>query len=78
LARAMRQKLRKAGISKGLDVVFSTELPQATGDFEEIQGSRGRVVNGTASYMPGIFGLMLAGLVVNKLTKVISNTSIDK
>ena len=73
LARAMRQKLRKAGINKGLDVVFSTELPHAAGDFEEIQGSRGRVVNGTASYMPGIFGLMLAGLVVNKLTLALPN-----
>ncbi|WP_044411377.1 tRNA threonylcarbamoyladenosine dehydratase [Thiomicrospira microaerophila] len=68
LARAMRQKLRKAGIVKGLDVVFSTELPKQAGQFEEIPGARGRVINGTASYMPGIFGLMLAGLVIQKLT----------
>jgi tRNA threonylcarbamoyladenosine dehydratase len=67
LARAMRQRLKKSGIKKGLDVVFSEELPRAPGAFEAIEGARGRVVNGTASYMPGIFGLMLAGLVVQKL-----------
>jgi len=34
---------------------------------EAIEGARGRVVNGTASYMPGIYGLMLAGIVIQKL-----------
>jgi len=69
LARSLRQRLKKAGIQKGLDVVFSEELPRAPGAFEAIEGARGRVVNGTASYMPGIFGLMLAGLVVKKLVE---------
>lgn len=68
LARAMRQRLRKDGFDKGLKVVFSTELPKAPGPFEEIEGARGRVVNGTASYMPGIFGLMIAGVVIQKLS----------
>lgn len=67
LARNMRQRLKKQRIAKGIPVVFSTELPQAPGPMEEIEGARGRVVNGTASYMPGIFGLMLAGLVVKDL-----------
>lgn len=70
LARAMRQRLRKLGIKKGIPVVFSTELPKPAGPFEEISGARGRVVNGTASYMPGIFGLMLAGLVIQNLSRV--------
>ncbi|WP_245603363.1 tRNA threonylcarbamoyladenosine dehydratase [Thiomicrospira pelophila] len=69
LARVMRQRLRKQGIKKGVPVIFSTELPKEPGPFEAIEGARGRVVNGTASYMPGIFGLMLAGLVVQKLTQ---------
>ncbi|MGC9385744.1 MAG: tRNA threonylcarbamoyladenosine dehydratase [Hydrogenovibrio sp.] len=68
LARNMRQRLRKLGIPKGIPVVFSTELPQPPGPMEEIDGARGRVVNGTASYMPGVFGLMLAGLVIQALT----------
>lgn len=67
LARNMRQRLKKQRIAKGIPVVFSTELPKAPGPMEEIEGARGRVVNGTASYMPGIFGLMLAGLVVKDL-----------
>ncbi|MDY0137316.1 MAG: tRNA threonylcarbamoyladenosine dehydratase [Thiomicrospira sp.] len=68
LARVMRQRLKKQGIVKGVCVVFSTELPKPPGPFEDIADARGRVVNGTASYMPGLFGLMLAGLAVQKLT----------
>ncbi len=67
LARNMRQRLKKRGIKKGLLTVFSTEVPNAPGPMEEIEGARGRVVNGTASYMPGIFGLMLAGKVIQFL-----------
>nr|WP_028487261.1 tRNA threonylcarbamoyladenosine dehydratase [Thiomicrorhabdus chilensis] len=67
LARNMRQRLKKQGIKKGVMTVFSTELPKEPGPMEEIEGARGRVVNGTASYMPGIFGLMLAGYVIQKL-----------
>lgn len=69
LARNMRQRLNKFGLSNKVQVVFSTELPMPPGPMEEIDGARGRVVNGTASYMPGIFGLMLSGLVVNHLTE---------
>ncbi|HHT00840.1 MAG TPA: tRNA threonylcarbamoyladenosine dehydratase, partial [Thiomicrospira sp.] len=69
LARNMRQRLRKQRISKGVMTVFSTETPKQPGPMEEIEGARGRVVNGTASYMPGIYGLMLAGYVINKLTE---------
>jgi hypothetical protein len=36
---------------------------------EAIEGARGRVVNGTASYMPGMFGLMIAGKVIQDLTE---------
>ncbi len=67
LARNMRQRLKKQGIKKGLITVFSTEVPNAPGPMEMIEGARGRVVNGTASYMPGIFGLMLAGKVISLL-----------
>jgi tRNA A37 threonylcarbamoyladenosine dehydratase len=67
LARNMRQRLKKQRINKGITVVFSTELPKDPGPMEEIEGARGRVVNGTASYMPGLFGLMLAGVVIKDL-----------
>lgn len=74
LARNMRQRLKKQGIKKGVPVIFSTELPMPPGPMESIEGARGRVVNGTASYMPGIYGLMLAGLVI----KDIAATSREK
>lgn len=69
LARNMRQRLKKQRISKGVMTVFSTEVPKAPGPMEEITGARGRVVNGTASYMPGLFGLMLAGHVIQQLVE---------
>lgn len=69
LARAMRHRLGKQGIKSGIDVIFSTEAPLPAGPYEEIEGARGRVVNGTTSYMPGIFGLMLAGWLIKKITQ---------
>lgn len=72
LARQVRQRLRKQGYKKGLSVVFSSELPKAPGPMEEIEGARGRVVNGTASYMPGLFGLMIAGKVIQDLAATTS------
>ncbi len=68
LARQMRQRLRKLGVGRGIEVVFSEEVPKAPGPMETIEGARGRVVNGTASYMPGLFGLTLAGRVIQRLT----------
>jgi tRNA A37 threonylcarbamoyladenosine dehydratase len=77
LARNMRQRLKKQRIHKGVMTVFSSELPQAPGPMEAHEGSRGRVVNGTASYMPGIFGLMLAGHVIQILAAPKVVESID-
>lgn len=71
LARNMRQRLKKQRIVKGVMTIFSSEIPKAPGPMEEIEGARGRVVNGTASYMPGIFGLMLAGYVISDLAKTV-------
>jgi len=77
LARQMRQRLKKQGIKKGVMTVFSTEVPQEAGPMEQIEGARGRVVNGTASYMPGIFGLMLAGYVIQDIS-IQADSMVDK
>ena len=61
LARAVRQRLRKAGVGKGITVVMSDEIPRAAGPLEEAGEGRMRAVNGTISYMPALFGIMLAG-----------------
>ena len=68
LAAVMRKRLRKRGIHKGVLTVFSDEPGRAPLAPQPVEGSgRARAVNGTVSYMPPIFGLMLAGAVVQQL-----------
>ena len=69
LARHMRKRLKKHGITKGIQTVYSTESPIEVGEMESIECGRDRVVNGSISYMPAIFGLMLSGLVLDKLAQ---------
>lgn len=64
LARTMRKELRKRGIAKGVDVVFSTE------EFRPLSGAEANVRKptlGSCSYIPPIFGLTMAGTVIRKL-----------
>jgi len=69
LARQMRKRLaRHYGIRKGVLTVYSDEQPSAPLPPEPVEGpGRPRAVNGTISYMPPLFGLMLAGEVVRRL-----------
>lgn len=68
LARQMRKRLQRHGIRKGLLTVFSDEQPSAPLPPQPVEGSgRPRAVNGTISYMPPLFGYMLAGAVIQKL-----------
>ncbi len=70
LARAMRKRLHRAGITTGFKVVFSPELVREEAvlrlnEEEEIQKS----VVGTISYMPPIFGCMCASVVIRDLAE---------
>ena len=68
LASVMRKRLRKRGIDKGVLTVFTDEPGRAPLAPQPVEGSgRPRAVNGTISYMPPLFGLMLAGAVVQQL-----------
>ncbi len=67
LAKQIRAQLRKRGIGKGIQTVYSLEPPLPPLPPEPVSHGRPRAVNGTVSYMPSIFGLTLAGLVVNHL-----------
>jgi tRNA threonylcarbamoyladenosine dehydratase len=69
LARQMRKRLqRHYDIRRGVLTVFSDEQPQPPLPPEPVDGpGRPRAVNGTISYMPPIFGLMLAGAVIQRL-----------
>ena len=68
LAAVMRKRLRKRGIPKGVLTVFSDEPGRAPLPPQPVEGrGRARAVNGTISYLPPLFGLMLAGAVVQRL-----------
>jgi tRNA A37 threonylcarbamoyladenosine dehydratase len=68
LAKQMRMRLRKHhGIYKGVLTVFSDEPHSAPLPPEPTGRGRPRAVNGTISYMPPLFGFMLAGAVIKQL-----------
>lgn len=82
MARSMRKMLRQRGIEGGVQVVYSTEEhrpldPRAAHCASDcICPNRGeqlfscehrRVILGSISYIPSIFGLTMAGVVVNAL-----------
>jgi tRNA A37 threonylcarbamoyladenosine dehydratase len=67
LAREVRHRLKRQGIENGILTVFSDESGRAPRPPEPTSHGRARAVNGTISYMPPLFGLMLAGAVVQQL-----------
>ncbi|KAA0892018.1 tRNA threonylcarbamoyladenosine dehydratase [Oryzomonas rubra] len=84
MARSMRKILRQAGIHEGVQVVYSTEghrelNPQAAHcgtecicpnrDDQVFRCENRRVILGSISFIPSIFGLTMAGTVVNELLK---------
>lgn len=67
LAYILRKKLRKAGISKGFNVVFSEELPDSEAIIPvEEQNKKSQV--GTISYLPAVFGCVAAQSAILHLT----------
>ncbi|MCS5592821.1 MAG: tRNA threonylcarbamoyladenosine dehydratase [Gammaproteobacteria bacterium] len=75
LAREMRRQLRNIRASLKFPVIHSTEvqikaLPhQAVSLTELAPAGRPRAVNGAISYMPNIFGLMMAGHIIQEILK---------
>lgn len=70
LAKAMRVRLRKQKVKKGIKAVFSTQkaiAPLPPKDPEPNQQGRSRATNGTLSYMPSLFGLTIAGIVIKEI-----------
>ncbi len=69
LARELRRALRERGASLNSPVVYSWETPIKALPHQPVGGDtegaavpgRARAVNGTISYMPNLFGMMLAG-----------------
>ncbi len=65
LAKVMRNELRKRDI-KGVKCVYSLELP-VTPNRTIINEENGKKVIGSISYMPSIFGLIIASQVIKDL-----------
>lgn len=89
MARSMRKILRKSGITSGVQVVYSTEEhreldPSASGcgtdcicpnrEEQSFRCEHRRVILGSISYLPSIFGLSMAGVVINDLLSRQSDT----
>lgn len=71
LAREVRKRLRKAGITKGLPVVFSTEQPRRSSLTLTDEMPFKTSSFGTVAWLPAIFGLMLAARVVNRISDTV-------
>ncbi len=72
LAANLRRRLRRKGASLDYPVVFSTEPPIKPLPQQPIAGephALPRAVNGTISYMPNLFGFMLAGFVLQTMIR---------
>lgn len=84
MARSMRKILRKNGITSGVQVVYSTEehreLDPSASDCgtdcicpnreeQTFRCEHRRVILGSISYLPSIFGLTMAGVVINDLLR---------
>ncbi len=65
---AAPMRKRRRGISRGVLTVYSDEPGRPPRPPEPVQGhGRPRAVNGTISYLPPLFGLMLAGAIVKAI-----------
>ena len=67
LARAVRQRLRKRGLRRGLTAVASTELPKRH-SIVPLEERNKRSSFGTLATIPAIFGIMLANRAILHLT----------
>ncbi len=64
LARVMRKRLKMAGIENGVRCIYSTENLNRVMEPESGTGKR---MQGSISFIPGIFGLMAAGIIINDI-----------
>lgn len=67
LAKQLRRHVRRRGVDRGIQTVYSIEPPIPPLPPEAEAHGRPRAVNGTVSYMPSLFGLTIAGLVANHI-----------
>ncbi len=69
LAKAIRKRLHRKGVDKGVTVVFSSELTDKSAVIEIDDEENKKSTVGTISYMPALFGIFCASKVINDLSK---------
>ena len=67
LAACIRKQLRKHGVRRGFNAVFSTEIRMENVLREDGQSQYKRTTVGTISYMPAIFGCWCAAVCIDDL-----------
>ena len=67
LAKAVRTRLKKAGMRRSLPVVFSTEQANRSAVIIVDNEQNKKSTTGTVSYMPAVFGCYLAEYVIRTL-----------
>lgn len=68
LAFVVRKRLRRMGIRKGFQAVFSEELPDRSA-IEECDDRNKKSLVGTVSYIPAVFGCVCAQAALSSLLK---------
>lgn len=69
LARYVRKHLHQFGIFEGVKVVFSPEIPDQSKVIVTEKAFPKKSIIGTISYMPAIFGCMVASVVIRDLNE---------
>lgn len=69
LARMLRKRLKKLGVTKGFKAVFSTELVDNEAMLPVENEPNKKTTVGTISYMPAIFGSVCASVVIRDLVQ---------
>lgn len=68
MAYYLRKRLKEVGIKKGFKAVFSTELPDKRSIMKTDGSNFKKSAYGTISYIPAVFGMTCASVVIRDLT----------
>ncbi|MDF2449603.1 MAG: tRNA threonylcarbamoyladenosine dehydratase [Bacteroidota bacterium] len=68
MAYYLRKRLKEVGIYKGFKAVFSTELPDKRSIMKTDGSNFKKSAYGTISYIPAVFGMTCASVVIRDLT----------
>ena len=75
LARKLRKELRRAGIARGVQVVFSDEPFAAEGIGPQPDPGDSRRPLGSISFLPAVFGLQMAAAAIRTILAAEKNTT---